>query len=126
MDGERRARMERHTACYARKFEILKCSLHVLTFQFKADVRPISVSGNESKTLIIKDTEMGKEELIKSLSINQDHKTLEHYKAPSKQKRRKDNLTSTTQLELLKSKATPITRTIAMSLITRYREKIGI
>ena len=51
-----------------------KCSLHVLTFEFKTDGWPTPMDGNKGKILIIKDAETGQEVPIKTLSINQAYK----------------------------------------------------
>jgi hypothetical protein len=62
--------------------ELLKCSYHYIYFQFRSNGKPYMVKGNVGQAIKIPDAVTGTPIPIPRKSVEEEHKTLGHYKAP--------------------------------------------
>jgi hypothetical protein len=62
--------------------ELLKCSYHYISFQFRPSGKPYMVKGDVGPAIEIQDAITGNMIPIPRKSVDEEHKTLGHYKAP--------------------------------------------
>jgi hypothetical protein len=97
--------------CTGGKLELTKCSFHVLWFEFKPNGTPVSILDPPEHPIALRDSESGEMVSIQPKSSSDPHKTLGHWKAPSKHNNK-------TQLQNLATKAQRTTLLIATGTLS--------
>jgi hypothetical protein len=62
--------------------ELIKCSYHLISFKFRSNGKPFMVKGEVGPAIEIPDALTGEMIPIPRKSVEEEHKTLGHYKAP--------------------------------------------